>query len=223
MSRSAMRFEYSSPTGFKLKSFSVGPLQCNCSLLWDEATKEAILVDPGDDAPKILTEIKNLDLKVKTIVHTHAHFDHIGASAQVHAALKAPLMLHPADDMLWENIEMQGQMFGMKFDRIERWNQDLEDEMPLTLGGHHLKTLWTPGHTPGSCCFSVGEILFSGDTLFHRSIGRTDLWGGDFHQIQKSIRERLYTLDDDTTVICGHGPNTAIGREKRSNPFVSFV
>lgn len=216
-----MRFEYTSPSGFRLKAFSVGPLQCNCGLIWDDQTKEAILVDPGAEGPRIQSEIEALGLKVISIIHTHAHFDHIGASAEMHALTNAPLLLHPADDMLWENLSMQGQMFGFRMNPIERWNQDLEDEMPLQFGNQKLKTLWTPGHTPGSCCFSVGEILFSGDTLFQNSIGRTDLWGGDFNQIKSSIKNRLYSLDSETTVICGHGPNTVVGKEKKSNPFVS--
>jgi glyoxylase-like metal-dependent hydrolase (beta-lactamase superfamily II) len=215
-----MRFEYSSKAGFRLKSFSVGPLQCNCSLVWDETSKEAILIDPGDEGSKIKSEIETLGLKVTSIIHTHAHFDHIGASADLSAATKAPLLLHSGDEFLWKNLPMQGQVFGFSFQPLGPWNQNLEDEMTLNLGSHQLKTLWTPGHTPGSCCFSIGEILFSGDTLFDGSIGRTDLWGGDFGQIQKSIRERVFSLDGDTTVICGHGPNTNIGKEKTTNPFV---
>jgi glyoxylase-like metal-dependent hydrolase (beta-lactamase superfamily II) len=216
-----MKFDFESSLGFRVRSFSVGRLQCNCSLVWDPTSKEAILVDPGDEAAKIKTAIAHEGLQVKAIVHTHAHFDHVGASAEMAASTQAPLYLHPEDRFLWENLPMQGQLFGMKLEPLPSWSADLSDEQTIKFGRFELKTLFTPGHTPGSCCFSINEILFSGDTLFRGSVGRTDLWGGDFDTISKSIKSRLYSLDQDTTVICGHGENTQVGVERRSNPFIT--
>ena len=215
-----MNFQFASSLGFQIKTFSVGPLQCNCSLVWDPESMEAIIVDPGDEAMRIQKEIVDLGLHIRYIVHTHAHFDHVSASKEVHQFTKAPLLLHPQDRYLWENVAMQGQFFRIHVDPLPPWSEDLAHEKTLQIGKFRMKTLFTPGHTPGSCCFSMNEILFSGDTLFQGSVGRTDLWGGDFQQISSSIKDRLYTLDDDTTVICGHGENTKIGIESKKNAFV---
>jgi hydroxyacylglutathione hydrolase len=209
-----------SESGFEMVTFPVGALQCNCSIVWDPSSREAIVVDPGADADKIISWISKENLTLKAAIHTHAHFDHIGASTEVHQKLKAPLHLHPEDAALWENLDMQGKAFGFKLDKIPRWQTDLHDEDCLQFGSFQVKVLHTPGHTPGSCSFSCHEFLFSGDTLFRGSIGRTDLWGGDFSQISKSIKDRLYSLDEDTVVVCGHGPNTSIGSERRSNAFI---
>ncbi|MBN8554583.1 MAG: MBL fold metallo-hydrolase [Deltaproteobacteria bacterium] len=215
-----MNFQFQSSLGFQIKTFSVGQLQCNCSLVWDPESMEAIVVDPGDEALRIQKEIVDLGLKVRHIVHTHAHFDHVSAAREVHQFTKAPLLLHPDDKYLWENVAMQGQFFRIHVDPLPPWSENLEHEKALQIGKYRMKTLFTPGHTPGSCCFSMNEILFSGDTLFQGSVGRTDLWGGDFRQISSSIKDRLYTLDTDTTVICGHGANTQIGIEAKQNAFV---
>lgn len=211
----------SSSRGFERLSFPVGPLGCNCSLLWDPLSKEALIVDPGDEFQKIQKAVQKHELKIKYILHTHAHFDHVGATRAVHEWTRAPMLLHPADRFLWENVPMQGKFFQMSLEGLPAWNEDLEHERSFKVGAYELKTLYTPGHTPGSCCFVIDHLLFAGDTLFQNSIGRTDLWGGDFQKISVSIKERLYTLDDDTHVICGHGPDTQIGVEKRTNPFVS--
>lgn len=207
---------------FSLKTFPVGTLQCNCTLLWDPQTLETIVIDPGDDFQVIKSEIEKNKLHVKTILHTHAHFDHVGASQELADWSKAPLLLHEQDRFLWENFKLQGQFFGFNLTSLPAWNKNLEDEMEITLGSHKLKTLYTPGHTPGSCSFVIQNILFSGDTLFQGSVGRTDLWGGDFQKLSRSIKERFYTLDKDTTVICGHGPQTMIGVERKKNPFVTL-
>jgi hydroxyacylglutathione hydrolase len=201
-------------------TFAVGPLGCNCSIICDPRSREAILVDPGAEFPRIKREIENLQAKIKYIVHTHAHFDHVGASEEAHQDTQAPLLLHPADKFLWDNVAMQGKFFNLKLQSLPPWSEDLQDEKDFQIGEHRLKTLHTPGHTPGSCCFTINDVLFAGDTLFQGSIGRTDLWGGDFDLISKSIKERLYALDGDTKVVCGHGPGTKIGVEKRTNAFV---
>lgn len=208
------------PPGILLKTFPVGPLGCNCAILVDAVSKEALLIDPGADFERIRSEAEKLGAKIKAILHTHAHFDHMGASEEAHLWSQAPLLLHPGDQFLWENVPMQGRLFQMNLKPVPKWTGELSDDQELTFGEMKLKTLFTPGHTPGSCCFVVDDLLFAGDTLFQGSIGRTDLWGGDYNQISKSIKDRLYVLDDDTRVICGHGPATQIGVEKRTNPFV---
>ncbi|MDB5038641.1 MAG: uncharacterized protein JWQ35_2169 [Bacteriovoracaceae bacterium] len=209
-----------SSLSLKTKTFAVGPLGCNCSLVVDPQTKEAILIDPGDDFERIKREIEEAKAIVKFIVHTHAHFDHVGATEAAQKWTKAPTLLHPNDRFLWENVTMQGKFFQINLKPLPPWSEDLEDEKEFNIGGHIFKTLFTPGHTPGSCCFVLNDTVFAGDTLFRGSVGRTDLWGGDFDEISKSIKDRLYQLDGDTKVICGHGPETKIGVEKRSNPFV---
>ncbi len=214
-------FESQSASGCQIRSFAVGPLQCNCTILWDQQSRDAILVDPGDEAEKIIREIEKEKLRIRAIIHTHAHFDHIGASAKMRDHTKAPLLVHPGEKWLWDNVATQGRMFGISTREIGPWSEDLDHEKIIPCGSYSWKTIFTPGHTPGSCSFLLDNILIAGDTLFQNSIGRTDLWGGDFDTIKKSIQQRLYTLDDDTIVICGHGPNTAVGIEKRSNPFVT--
>lgn len=206
-----------------IASFPVGMLQCNCSIIACSETKEALIVDPGGDAPRILDYLKEHDLKARYLLHTHAHFDHIGATREVKAATGAQILLHPGDRFLYDNVQMQGQMFGMKLEPTVPVDQNLEDEMTLNFGNHKSITLHTPGHTPGSACFYLsdgGSFLFAGDTLFEGSIGRTDLWGGSYPDIIRSIKERLLTLDDSTTVYTGHGPQTTIWQEKKHNPFL---
>ncbi len=204
------------------KTFPVGPLQCNCCIIGDPVSKRAIVVDPGGDAKKILAELAADELTLVSIIHTHAHLDHILAAGELKAATGAPIQLHKDDKMLWDMVEQQCQAFGVPvpdepLPDPDFWLQD--DEALACCGG---VTLHTPGHTPGSMSFWFEEhnLLVAGDTLFKQSIGRTDLPGGSYEQIEKSIKQRLYTLDDDAVVITGHGPATTIGDEKRSNPFV---
>ncbi len=204
------------------KTFPVGPLQCNCCIIGDPVSKRAIVVDPGGDAQKILAELAADELTLVSIIHTHAHLDHILAAGELKAATGAPIQLHKDDKMLWDMVEQQCQAFGVPvpdepLPGPDFWLQD--DEALACCGG---VTLHTPGHTPGSMSFWFEEhnLLVAGDTLFKQSIGRTDLPGGNFKQIEKSIQQRLYILDEDALVITGHGPATTIGEEKRSNPFV---
>ena len=206
------------------ETFPVGPLQCNCTILGDPATGDAVVVDPGDDADVITARLKALGLKAVALVHTHAHFDHVGAARAVSEATGAGIRLHEDDRWLYEHLDVQGRMFGMTFDAVlpvERW---LVDGDVVGRGRAEVEVLHTPGHTPGSVCFrcDVGgrPVLFAGDTLFRGAIGRTDLWGGDYPAIERSIKSRLYTLPEDTVVVTGHGPETTIGRERRSNAFV---
>jgi len=201
---------------------TVGPLQCNCFILGDEATRDAIVVDPGEDADRILALVTRHRLTVRAVVQTHAHFDHVGASGPLREATGAEVCLHRGDTFLYDNLAMQAKLFGVpapKAAPVSRWYDHGEE---VKAGGMALGVIHTPGHTPGSVCLRMAAdgLLFSGDTLFCGSIGRTDLWGGSYEQIMASIKERLLTLPDDTVVYPGHGPETTIGDERRSNPFI---
>jgi hydroxyacylglutathione hydrolase len=206
------------------KTLVVGPLQCNCAILGCEKTKEAVIIDPGDEADKIISEVKSLGLTPKYLLHTHAHFDHIGGTKGVREAFQATVCLHGGDADIYKNLPMQGQMFGMKFDPAPPLEKEIEDGEELSFGEYKLQIIHTPGHSPGGVCFRLlnsDEVLFSGDTLFRQSIGRTDLWGGDYSMLIRSIKSRLLVLEEDTRVYPGHGPHTRIGEEKRKNPFLA--
>jgi glyoxylase-like metal-dependent hydrolase (beta-lactamase superfamily II) len=205
-----------------IDSFPVGPLKCNCSIIACKETREAIIIDPGGDAEHIVSLIEKHKLKPKYLLHTHAHFDHVMATRAVKEATGAKILLHKEDDFLYDNLIHQGQLFGVEVDEPLPIDEHFEDESEIVIGKVKFKVLHTPGHTPGSTCFYLSDeesILFSGDTLFARSIGRTDLWGGSFDQIIQSISNRLFVLDNQTRVIPGHGPDTTIWSEKKENPF----
>lgn len=205
---------------FIIKTFPVGPLQCNCSIIGDKHTGRALVVDPGGDASHILALLKKLELKVVAIIHTHAHLDHILAAGEIKKATGAPIYLHKSDQFLWNSAEEQCRHFGIPPVSLPDPDHQLNDDQDLGCCGGVV--IHTPGHTPGSVSFWFEEYktLIAGDTLFSGSIGRTDFPGGDFQQIQTSIKERLYCLDDEAVVVTGHGPNTSIGEEKNSNSFV---
>jgi hydroxyacylglutathione hydrolase len=204
------------------KTFSVPPLGCNCSIIGDPVSQQAIVVDPGGAAERILREVRALGLTVTSILHTHAHFDHFLASGEMKNATGAALFLHEDDRELWDMLEMQCRAFGVPYVPVPPPDYWLTDEEKVSIGHVTAIALHTPGHTPGSMSFHVpeGGVVLAGDTLFRGSIGRTDLWGGDFDAIERSIRDRLYTLDDSTLVVTGHGPETEIGWEKQRNQFV---
>jgi glyoxylase-like metal-dependent hydrolase (beta-lactamase superfamily II) len=202
-------------------TFPVGTLQCNCSIIACPETKEAAVIDPGGDPDEIVNLCKEHGLNVKYLLHTHAHFDHILGSRAVKEKTGAKICLHKGDQWLYDNLAMQCGLFGMKSDTPLPVDNYLNDEEELQIGKLKTKILHTPGHTPGSTCFSLNEHLFAGDTLFKQSIGRTDLWGGSFDEIIASIKNKLFKLDDSTEVIPGHGENTTIWSEKKKNPFVS--
>jgi len=204
------------------KTFPVPPLGCNCSILGDPITKQAMIVDPGGAHEMILNQVQEMGLTVVSVVHTHAHFDHFLASGEIKKATGATLCLHPDDRRLWEMLDVQCRMFGILYVPAPLPEYWLQDEEKIIVGGVEGVALHTPGHTPGSMCFFFPSdaLLLAGDTLFRGGIGRTDLWGGDGEAIQRSIRERLYGLEDDTRVVTGHGPETQIGFERENNPFV---
>ncbi len=204
------------------KTFSVPPLGCNCSIIGDPVTKQAVVIDPGGAPERILQEVQQLGLTVSRILHTHAHLDHFLASSAIKKVTGAAICLHQDDLQLWNNLELQCRVFGVSYVPALAPDHWLEDEEKVMLGQVPIVALHTPGHTPGSMSFHVpnDKLLLAGDTLFRGSIGRTDLWGGNFETIEASIRERLYTLDEATTVVTGHGPDTEIGIERESNQFV---
>ena len=205
-----------------VETLPVGHLQCNCTILGDPVSRKAIVVDPGGDAELLIERLLELDLQVERIIHTHAHLDHFLASGKLKEATGAKLALHRDDLFLWNMLEDQCRMFGIPFEKPPPPDQWLEHEEEIEVKGVQGKALHTPGHTPGSMCFlfEKQKLLIAGDTLFQGSIGRTDLWGGDYQKIEESIREKLYTLDEDISVITGHGESTSIGHEMRSNSFV---
>ena len=204
----------------------VGQFMCNCTILACEETKEAIVIDPGDEPKKILDVIKQLGVNVKSIIHTHAHLDHITGTRLVKEETEAPIAIHKDDLFLYENLVSQASNFGFDTKQPLKIDKFLKDGDTIQFGKCSLRVLHTPGHTPGSVCFRTADAkserhrVFSGDTLFAHSIGRTDLWGGDPEQILVSIKEQLLTLDDDTLVYPGHGPKTKIGEERRKNYFL---
>lgn len=208
-----------------IETFPVGPLQCNCTILADPATREAVVIDPGDEAERILRALEAEKLTPVALLHTHAHFDHITGSRAVKEATKAPIRLHPGDRPLYDALPEQASFFGIRAEAPAAPDAPLIDGEVIRFGAHALRAIHTPGHTPGSTCFSLegdSPLLFAGDTLFRRSIGRTDLWGGDTDAILESIRKRLFTLPGGTSVVCGHGPETTIDEEKRLNPFAGL-
>lgn len=213
-----------------LARFPVGALGCNCSIVADPATRDAVVIDPGDDAPRVLDVVKAEGLTVRAILHTHAHLDHVMATARVRAETGAPALLHPGDRPLWDHVEAQAAMLrqaGVPVGPVAPLgdvDRPLADGDAVPFGGLSIEVLHTPGHTPGSVCFRFEEgdpLLFAGDTLFRGSVGRTDLWGGDTAALLSSIRSRVLTLPDETRVIPGHGPDTTIARERRYNPFLT--
>lgn len=208
-----------------LETFPVGLLGCNCSILGDETTGQALVIDPGDEAEKVLAALQRHGLTATHILHTHAHIDHIGGSAAVKRGCGCEAHLHRGDQWLYEHLEMQGQMLGLASVDAVELDAPLEEGDRYAVGELSVEVLHTPGHSPGSVTFVLEadgrQVVFAGDTLFQGSIGRTDLWGGDSGQILKSLRGKLMSLDDDAEVITGHGPSTTIGRERRANPFIN--
>ncbi len=200
----------------------VGMLQCNCSVFGDEGSGEAIVVDPGDEISRILQAVSSHGLKVKAIVITHAHIDHIGGAQKLKRATGAPVYMNAADEELQKMMDVQAEWLGTQTPEAVAIDVSVKDGDRLTMGTADFQVLHTPGHTQGSISLYIPseQKLVAGDTLFQGSIGRTDLPGGDFAQIQRSIHNKLLSLPEETVVIPGHGDNTTIGEEKQFNPFL---
>jgi hydroxyacylglutathione hydrolase len=200
----------------------VGPLQCNCSVIADEGTREALVIDPGDDIDEILKIIRKHVLTVKQIIITHAHIDHVGGAMKLRKATGAPILLNQNDYALLKMLDVQAAWIGMASPGNVEIDQSLADADKIKAGSLEAAVLHTPGHTEGSIClyFAPEKKLIAGDTLFAGSIGRTDLPGGSMQKIMKSLHERVLALPDETVVVPGHGPLTTIGEERETNPFL---
>jgi hydroxyacylglutathione hydrolase len=205
-----------------LETFIVGPLQCNCTLMGDEEAGEAIVIDPGDEVSRIHRRVSQLGLKLKQILITHAHIDHVGGALKLKKLTGAPILLNEADLPLLKMMKDQAAWIGVPTPEVAAPDASLGDGLVVGLDRYPAQVLYTPGHTQGSVClhFAPLKMVIAGDTLFAGSIGRTDLPGGNSHQIIESIETRLMILPDETKVVPGHGPVTTIGRERTANPFL---
>lgn len=200
----------------------VGPLQCNCSVIGDEKSREAMVIDPGDDIEQVLTLVRKHALTIKQIVITHAHIDHVGGAMKLKKATGAPILLNQNDYALLKMLDVQAAWIGVPSPGTVEIDQSLGHGQKLVTGALTSEVLHTPGHTEGSVClyFAPEKKLIAGDTLFAGSIGRTDLPGGSYKKILNSLHEQVLALPDETAVVPGHGPPTTIGRERESNPFL---
>jgi glyoxylase-like metal-dependent hydrolase (beta-lactamase superfamily II) len=203
-----------------VKTLAVGPIMANCFIAGCEETLQAAVIDPGDEVDKILYSLAELKLTVKVIINTHGHFDHIGANKLLQDATGAPIMIHPLDAPMLNQISSSAAAWGLSAENSRPSDRDLQDGDEITFGNITLTVLHTPGHTPGSISLYSDGHVFVGDALFSGSIGRTDFPGGIFETLKDSIQNKLFKLGDDVTVYPGHGPSTMIGQERRHNPFV---
>jgi len=203
-----------------IKELAVGPIMANCFIVGCEETKAAAVIDPGDDADKILMVLAESGLKVDCIINTHGHFDHVGANSRMKEVTGADILIHPLDEPMLLNLSAMASAMGMKVENSPPADRTLEDGDAVTFGNITLSVLHTPGHTPGGISLFTEGHVFVGDTLFAGSVGRTDFPGGDFATLKNSIRTKLFALDDDVMVYPGHMGRTTIGTEKQSNPFV---
>lgn len=205
-----------------LETFPVGPLECNCTVLGDEAAGEAIVIDPGEDVGRIHRLITSHGLRLKQILITHAHIDHVGGALRLKRLTGAPIFLNENDIPLLSMMDQQAAWLGIPTPEVAPPDETLAEGRIVGLEAYPAQVIHTPGHTQGSIClrFAPLNLLFAGDTLFAGSIGRTDLPGGNFEQIMDSIRTRLLDLPNETNVVPGHGKVTTIGHERRVNPFL---
>lgn len=206
-----------------MKTLVVGPLEVNCYIIWDKNTKEAFIIDPGGDAGEIMDFIKTEGLKPKYIINTHGHFDHVGGNAELRSAYDVKVAIHRNDEPMLELAHEQAIMFGVKTPEQPKPDILLEGGETLKAGGLEIKVIGTPGHSKGGVCLYVEDegVLFTGDTLFAGSIGRTDFQGGSYDELMSSVKTKILPLGDSVKVFPGHGPESTIGEEKRSNPFLT--
>jgi glyoxylase-like metal-dependent hydrolase (beta-lactamase superfamily II) len=202
------------------RRFTLGPFETNSYVVHDDATREAAVIDVGFDPDAVRQAVERERLTVRWLLATHAHYDHIAAMAAMEDAFGLPVHLHPEDRPLLDGLASQATLFGLPQARPPRRLEPLAEGMRIGLGGESLEVLHTPGHSPGSVTFHGGDGLWVGDLLFAGSIGRTDFPGGDFALLARSVREKLYPLGDAMKVHPGHGPDTTIGIERLTNPFV---
>jgi hydroxyacylglutathione hydrolase len=205
-----------------LEMLTVGPFQENCYIVGDEETRTGALIDPGDEAARIALAVERIGLDIGQIIVTHAHIDHVGAIAPLVDEYLCPVVMHEEAEAMLKTMPQQAMMMGFRFGKVPRVDRHIGDNEVLEVGSLRLRSLYTPGHAPGHLAFYEEEqrIVFSGDALFAGSVGRVDLPGGSMEVLMQSISERLLTLPDETRVFSGHGPETTIGRERMTNPFL---
>jgi hydroxyacylglutathione hydrolase len=205
-----------------LKMLTVGPFQENCYIIGDDDSGVSVVVDPGDEAARIALAVEQTDLDVGSIIVTHAHIDHVGAVAALVDEYACPVLMHSEAEPMLKQLPTQAMMMGLKFGEVPAVDRHIGDGEVLEVGELRLRSLYTPGHAPGHLAFYVEDegLVLSGDALFAGSVGRTDLPGGSMEVLMRSIEERLLTLPDETRIFPGHGPQTEIGNERASNPFL---
>ncbi|MCG6892850.1 MAG: MBL fold metallo-hydrolase [Desulfobacteraceae bacterium] len=202
-----------------IESLTVGPIQANCFVVGCEDTRKAAVIDPGDEADRILMSLAEHSLKVEAIINTHGHFDHVGANRRMKEATGAPIIIHAADAGMLQSLAASAASWGMTAENSPDADRTVEDGDEISVGNITFRVLHTPGHTPGGISLYADGVVFVGDALFAGSIGRTDFPGGDYGTLINAIQNKLFTLPDDTVVYAGHMGTTTIGREKRTNPF----
>ncbi len=205
-----------------VQMITVGPFQENCYIVGDENTGTGALIDPGDEASRIAIAVEQTNLEISQIIVTHSHIDHVGAIAQLADEYACPVLMHEEAEAMLQTIPQQAVMMGMRFGKVPEVDRNITDYEVVEVGPLRLHALYTPGHAPGHLSFLVENesLVFSGDALFAGSVGRTDLPGGNMELLMRSIEERLLPLPDETRVLSGHGPETTIGRERMTNPFL---
>ncbi|MBW1899865.1 MAG: MBL fold metallo-hydrolase [Deltaproteobacteria bacterium] len=205
-----------------IKELAVGPIMANCFIVGCDDTREAVVIDPGDESDRILLSLAESKLTAKYIINTHGHFDHVGANRKMKEATGAELIIHPLDAPMLEHLTSAASSFGLSAESSPDADKEIIDGDIISFGKIELKVIHTPGHSPGGISLYNKGHVFVGDTLFAGSIGRTDFPGGDYNTLISSVQKRLFPLGDDTRVYCGHGPQTTIGQEKKFNPFVKI-
>lgn len=203
----------------KIMMYENGPFMVNTYLVVNEANNEGIVLDPGSGLHTLMTQIEKDAITIRAIICTHAHIDHIAGAKLVQDSYSAPLYLNKLEEGLLHSIQTQARMFGVPDPGMPRVDHNLPETGSLEIAGMSFTLLHTPGHSPGSISLYAEDVVFSGDALFNMSIGRTDLPGGDYQVLISAIQDKLFTLPDETAILCGHGPETRIGFEKRMNPF----
>ena len=202
-----------------IETITVGPFEMNCYVLSDDDSRECIVIDPGAEIEKIVQYIRGRDLKPVSIFATHAHIDHVGYASDIIKELQVPFYMGEADLPILDTLKGQAEMFGLQVSEKPVPDSYFADGQIINFSGSEIKALHTPGHSPGSFSFYIDGSLIVGDVLFYNSIGRTDLYKGDYDTLISSIKEKIFTLPDNTIIYPGHGPDTSVGREKENNPF----
>ncbi|MFQ5863657.1 MAG: MBL fold metallo-hydrolase [bacterium] len=203
-----------------IEKLEVGVFAENCYLVGCEKTHQGVVIDPGDEIPRILSKINDMKLDITSILLTHAHLDHVKELNVLREQITVPVLMHSADEFLLENLQAQAAAFGLAISGIPKVDRYVVEGDSIEIGHLSFEVLHTPGHSPGSVSYVATGVAFVGDILFAGSIGRTDLPGGDYATLIDSIKTKLYPLGDDTMIYPGHGPHTTLGQEKQSNPFL---